>query len=97
MRVLCTLPNASEWISGIHFDKTPEGMLSEEIDAATAATFTVIRGYSLSDEEPVGTETDLTPPETDPALPETEPTPPATEPAARTDPASQPKTRRTRR
>ena len=45
MRVLCTLPNAAEVISGIAFTKTDGGMLSEPVDAAVAAHFASIPGY----------------------------------------------------
>ncbi|NCC28677.1 MAG: hypothetical protein EOM22_11175 [Gammaproteobacteria bacterium] len=46
MRVLCTHPNASESINGVAFTAVPGGMLSETIDAETAAHFLRIPGYS---------------------------------------------------
>lgn len=71
MRVLCTLPNASKRISGVTFFRTPEGVLSEEIDEETAAQFTAIPGYSLSDKEPDLKEADPEQPEPKAASPET--------------------------
>lgn len=44
-RVLCTLPNASDLISGVKFSATDNGMLSEEIDAAMVEQFVAIPGY----------------------------------------------------
>lgn len=44
-RVLCTLPNASELISGVQFSRAENGMLSEEIDAAMVEQFVAIPGY----------------------------------------------------
>lgn len=46
-KVLCTLPNASEEISGIKFEKTDEGMLSAEISDELAAELATIPGYSI--------------------------------------------------
>lgn len=48
--VLCTLPNASEEISGIAFkatDKPEPGMLAENLSADQAALFKGIPGYSI--------------------------------------------------
>ena len=46
-KVLCTLPNASEEISGVKFVSHANGMLSEELDDAQAAAFAAIPGYEL--------------------------------------------------
>lgn len=46
-RVICKLPNASEEISGVKFEKHDDGMLSEEIGAEAAARFASIPGYEL--------------------------------------------------
>ena len=46
-KVLCTSPNASEEISGIKFEKTDEGMLSEDISDDLAAELATIPGYSI--------------------------------------------------
>ena len=46
-QIICTRPNASELISGVKFEKTDEGMLSEEISDEQAAAFTAIPGYAL--------------------------------------------------
>jgi hypothetical protein len=74
MRVLCTLPNAAEEISGVRFERTDAGMLSADLDADAARAFARIRGYVLVPcSEPV-------------AAPEPEPMPevqPAPEPAKR--------------
>jgi hypothetical protein len=48
-RVLCTLPHASEQISGVAFERTPAGMLSVEISDEAAARFIRIRGYELAE------------------------------------------------
>ena len=54
MRVLCTLPNASESINGVAFEAVPGGMLSETIDATVAAHFLRIPGYQRwSEPEPL--------------------------------------------
>jgi hypothetical protein len=50
MRVICTLPNAGERISGVQFEKTDGGMLSASIPADTAAAFARIPGYVLVEE-----------------------------------------------
>lgn len=46
MRVLCTLPNASELIGGVRYTKTDLGMLSDEISADEAARLARIPGYT---------------------------------------------------
>lgn len=46
-KVLCTLPNASEEISGVKFVSHAKGMLSEEIDDEAAAVFASIPGYEI--------------------------------------------------
>lgn len=51
-RVLCTLPNASDLISGVKFSATDNGMLSEEIDAAMVEQFVAIPGYLAVDFAP---------------------------------------------
>ena len=58
MRVLCRHPNASESINGVAFEPVPGGMLSEPIDATTAAHFLRIPGYDAWSEpaEPETTE-----------------------------------------
>jgi hypothetical protein len=44
-RVLCTLPNASIQINSVDFEKTKEGMLSEDIADDVAANFLLIDGF----------------------------------------------------
>jgi hypothetical protein len=44
-RVLCTLPNASESISGVTFVEHVGGMLSDEIDEALADIFLSVDGF----------------------------------------------------
>lgn len=52
MKVICTLPNASELISGVKFKYVPDvGMVSEEIDDDTAEIFLSIAGYEPADED----------------------------------------------
>jgi len=46
-KVICSLPNASAEISGVAFESTPDGMLSEEISDESAAGFAAIPGYAL--------------------------------------------------
>lgn len=51
-RVICKLHNASELINGVVFEPHPDGgMISEEIDEATAKHFVSISGYELVAEE----------------------------------------------
>lgn len=45
MRVLCTLANAAESISGIAFTRTDGGMLSEPVAPDVANRFAAIPGY----------------------------------------------------
>lgn len=63
MRILCTLSNMSEQVSGVRFTPAPDGKgwVSEDLTPALANAFAAIPGYSL-----------MTDPE-----PESEPTPPA--------------------
>lgn len=50
-RVRCALPNASELISGVRFERDDDGsMVSEPVDEPTATRFCSIRGYSLVDD-----------------------------------------------
>ena len=52
--VKCTLPNASERISGLAFTRQPDGaMWSEEIEAAAAERFRGIPGYVVEPPPPV--------------------------------------------
>lgn len=57
-RVICTLENASECISGVKFSLhkdehgAPAGMISEKITAEQAENFLEIPGYELVVEEP---------------------------------------------
>lgn len=44
-KVLCTLPNASEEISGVKFVTHADGMVSEEISDEVAENFLSIPGY----------------------------------------------------
>lgn len=44
-KVLCTLPNAAELISGIRFSKHVKGMLSEDITDEQADAFVQVTGY----------------------------------------------------
>lgn len=46
-KVICTLPNASELISGIEFVAHKLGMISAEISDDVAAEFASIAGYLL--------------------------------------------------
>ena len=49
-QVICTLENASDEISGVKFEQTEDGMLSEEVSDETAAYFCQINGYALKDD-----------------------------------------------
>lgn len=50
-RVFCELPNASELISGVKFERLEDGRLvSEEIEEEIALTFATIRGYRVAEE-----------------------------------------------
>ena len=46
-KVLCTLPNASEEISGVKFVSHANGMLSEDVTDEVAANFASIPGYEI--------------------------------------------------
>lgn len=50
-KIICTLPNASDEISGVKFTSVEGGMLSEEIDDDAAELFLSIPGYKLADDE----------------------------------------------
>lgn len=50
MRVICTLPNASNLINGVAFEAHKLGMISEEVEQDVADTFLAIAGYVLDDE-----------------------------------------------
>jgi len=46
-KVICTLPNASDLISGVKFVTHKLGMISEEIEDEVAEVFLSIKGYVL--------------------------------------------------
>lgn len=46
-KLLCTLPNASEEISGVKFVPHAAGMLSEDVSDEQAAKFASIPGYEI--------------------------------------------------
>lgn len=46
-QVLCVLPNASDCISGVRFEETPAGRLSEPISMEAAERFATIPGYQI--------------------------------------------------
>lgn len=46
-KVLCTLPNASELISGVKFATHAKGMVSEDVADDVAAAFASIPGYEI--------------------------------------------------
>ena len=50
VRVLCTLPNAGDEISGVRFESCPEGKISEPISPEVAALFLRVDGYRVSPE-----------------------------------------------
>ena len=54
-RVLCTLPNASDLISGVKFEPSedPAGMLSVHVDPDVAEQFAAVPGYVVTDSGPV--------------------------------------------
>jgi hypothetical protein len=69
LRVRCQLPNASDLISGVRFERDDDGaMVSELVDAETATRFCSIRGYDLVEES------DSPPPPPEPG-PEPDPKP----------------------
>ena len=51
-KVLCTLQNASDEISGVKFVSHANGMLSEDISEEVAADFASIPGYEIVGAEP---------------------------------------------
>lgn len=56
-KVLCTLPNASEEISGVKFSAHAKGMVSEDVSDETAAYFAAIGGYEIIGAKSSETET----------------------------------------
>lgn len=58
-KVLCTLPNASEEISGVKFATHDKGMLSEDISDEQAAEFAAIKGYELVGAAPKKTDAEV--------------------------------------
>lgn len=50
MRVLCTLPNAGDLISGVRFESGLNGMLSEPVTPEVAAQFLRVGGYRVAPE-----------------------------------------------
>jgi len=79
-KVICTLPNASALINGVKFVGHKLGVISEDIDDATAASFVAIQGYeyapnraskaapaSMTAEDPAGFEGDADPASPPPA------------------------------
>lgn len=60
-RVFCELPNASELISGVKFERLEDGRLvSEEIEEEIALAFATIRGYRVAGDDELP-EPELTP------------------------------------
>lgn len=55
-KVICTLPNASDCISGVKFSLLPsgDGVISEEISQEAADLFASIPGYTLAAEDDGG-------------------------------------------
>jgi len=56
MKVICKLPNASEFINGVAFKTRGELMLSEDVAPEVAAAFAEIPGYEVLPAAPVVTE-----------------------------------------
>lgn len=50
MRVLCTLPNAGDLISGVRFAPGLNGMLSEPVTPEVADLFLRVGGYRVAPE-----------------------------------------------
>ena len=50
-KVICSLPNASEFINGVRFVTHKLGMISEEVEQEVADFFARITGYSLADKK----------------------------------------------
>lgn len=46
-KVHCSLPNASNNINGVKFEPAENGVVSEEVDQATADAFAAIEGYVI--------------------------------------------------
>lgn len=49
-RIICTLPNASDFINGVVFMAHKMGVISEEIDQETADHFLLVPGFREYDE-----------------------------------------------
>lgn len=49
MKILCTLPNASDVINGVRFVEHKLGMLSEEVAEEVGKLFASIPGYKVHD------------------------------------------------
>jgi hypothetical protein len=49
VKVLCTLPHASELINGVKFEPIEGGMLSEDVDQSVVDHFVGIQGYEAYD------------------------------------------------
>ncbi len=47
-KVICTLPNASEEISGVKFVSHADGVISEDVSDEVAAGFVAVPGYKLA-------------------------------------------------
>ena len=57
--VLCTLPNASEEINGVKFEKCIDGMIARNVPEDAAIRMSAIDGYSVKEsEDPVDDESD---------------------------------------
>jgi len=48
-KVICTLPNAGEFVNGVRFITHAEGMVSEDISEEQARRFASISGYKLQE------------------------------------------------
>jgi hypothetical protein len=53
-KITCTLPNASEEISGVKFAKVDNAAVAEGVDDAVAAQFDGITGYTVEDDAGTG-------------------------------------------
>lgn len=58
VRVLCTLPNAGDEISGVRFESCPEGKISEPISPEVGAAFLRVGGYQVVPEPQPAVETE---------------------------------------
>lgn len=47
-KVICSLPNASESISGVRFSPQENGVISDDVSEDVAAMFLAIPGYTLA-------------------------------------------------